>query len=104
MIRRPPRSTLFPYTTIFRSRLLVEVDDVEDRLGAQEGEAAQELVLVRRPALGAQRALGLERGLEPDEEVALLDLGLLALLLDGGVQPLEPPLHDLEVGQQQLGF
>src|SRR3712207_8418059 len=25
MIRRPPRSTLFPYTTLFRSRLLVEV-------------------------------------------------------------------------------
>src|SRR2546427_6710998 len=24
MIRRPPRSTLFPYTTLFRSRLLVE--------------------------------------------------------------------------------
>src|SRR5688572_31441052 len=27
MIRRPPRSTLFPYTTLFRS-LLVEVHDV----------------------------------------------------------------------------
>src|SRR3989442_2439858 len=26
MIRRPPRSTLFPYTTLFRSRL----DDVEE--------------------------------------------------------------------------
>src|SRR3712207_7702839 len=24
MIRRPPRSTLFPYTTLFRSRLMVE--------------------------------------------------------------------------------
>src|SRR3712207_6969855 len=24
MIRRPPRSTLFPYTTLFRSRLLPE--------------------------------------------------------------------------------
>src|SRR3712207_7691457 len=24
MIRRPPRSTLFPYTTLFRSRLVVE--------------------------------------------------------------------------------
>src|SRR2546430_11273769 len=23
MIRRPPRSTLFPYTTLFRSRLLI---------------------------------------------------------------------------------
>src|SRR2546426_11505281 len=30
MIRRPPRSTLFPYTTLFRSRLstLVEVPDM----------------------------------------------------------------------------
>src|SRR3989475_1364971 len=25
MIRRPPRSTLFPYTTLFRSRLQVEI-------------------------------------------------------------------------------
>src|SRR5256885_9705145 len=24
MIRRPPRSTLFPYTTLFRSRLLID--------------------------------------------------------------------------------
>src|SRR5256885_12124884 len=24
MIRRPPRSTLFPYTTLFRSRVLVQ--------------------------------------------------------------------------------
>src|SRR3712207_7884376 len=28
MIRRPPRSTLFPYTTLFRSALLLELDDV----------------------------------------------------------------------------
>src|SRR3712207_8650627 len=29
MIRRPPRSTLFPYTTLFRSRLQPPVDRVE---------------------------------------------------------------------------
>src|SRR5256885_3918810 len=28
MIRRPPRSTLFPYTTLFRSRTLVDYDDL----------------------------------------------------------------------------
>src|SRR3712207_8189608 len=28
MIRRPPRSTLFPYTTLFRSRPVPEVDAV----------------------------------------------------------------------------
>src|SRR2546427_3836901 len=27
MIRRPPRSTLFPYTTLFRSRLVEHRDD-----------------------------------------------------------------------------
>src|SRR2546427_6502944 len=32
MIRRPPRSTLFPYTTLFRSRL-VEVLDLQDLAG-----------------------------------------------------------------------
>src|SRR2546425_9637056 len=29
MIRRPPRSTLFPYTTLFRSRQ-VEIDELTD--------------------------------------------------------------------------
>src|SRR5574343_1667338 len=29
MIRRPPRSTLFPYTTLFRSSALLEVLDPE---------------------------------------------------------------------------
>src|SRR5258707_8334525 len=32
MIRRPPRSTLFPYTTLFRSRWLTETR--EDRMPA----------------------------------------------------------------------
>src|SRR5258708_19130498 len=31
MIRRPPRSTLFPYTTLFRSLLVVDLD-VKDPL------------------------------------------------------------------------
>src|SRR2546430_8318678 len=43
MIRRPPRSTLFPYTTLFRSRL-----------AAPAGRALQ-----RGPRLGRNR-LGLE--------------------------------------------
>src|SRR3712207_8058153 len=36
MIRRPPRSTLFPYTTLFRSRLAVDggVARVEARVDA----------------------------------------------------------------------
>src|SRR2546430_10615143 len=32
MIRRPPRSTLFPYTTLFRSRQLSRILDLVDQL------------------------------------------------------------------------
>src|SRR3712207_8163074 len=39
MIRRPPRSTLFPYTTLFRSRLPQEIDAVRHRAGALRGDA-----------------------------------------------------------------
>src|SRR5690349_24128304 len=34
MIRRPPRSTLFPYTTLFRSRALANLDDHIAETGA----------------------------------------------------------------------
>src|SRR5438132_3873487 len=40
ILRRPPRSTLFPYTTLFRSR---QIRDLEDEVGAQ---------LLRRSARG----------------------------------------------------
>src|SRR2546430_17031968 len=32
MIRRPPRSTLFPYTTLFRSREVLQIDAVLDQV------------------------------------------------------------------------
>src|SRR3712207_7297877 len=46
MIRRPPRSTLFPYTTLFRSDLVVIVEEADEpeahrdeQAGPQEGVA-----------------------------------------------------------------
>src|SRR5688572_32635111 len=33
MIRRPPRSTLFPYTTLFRSRLLFRLEVRSEHVG-----------------------------------------------------------------------
>src|SRR3712207_6884487 len=53
MIRRPPRSTLFPYTTLFRSvrKGLLELRDVRDM-----GEEAQlDLAVIRRDDLVAFR-------------------------------------------------
>src|SRR2546426_9228393 len=41
MIRRPPRSTLFPYTTLFRSSSLRGVPRLKPRLGAAAEAASQ---------------------------------------------------------------
>src|SRR5688572_33053837 len=81
MIRRPPRSTLFPYTTLFRSQLMVRADAAGDHepcqpdhldraraLGDQHfddgvDEAAREIGRVRILALEQRE----DRGLEPGE-------------------------------------
>src|SRR2546421_6127851 len=49
MIRRPPRSTLFPYTTLFRSRALqvCAIEECALKLGTNKGRALQ---------LGARRS------------------------------------------------
>src|SRR3712207_7677195 len=50
MIRRPPRSTLFPYTTLFRSRRLADGRDQRDgRRGRRRDRHAQAGGGGRRP-------------------------------------------------------
>src|SRR3712207_7179351 len=52
MIRRPPRSTLFPYTTLFRS-FSVDLDatcaSIEAACGAEDAAAYREFVRVWAP-------------------------------------------------------
>src|SRR3712207_7434725 len=61
MIRRPPRSTLFPYTTLFRSRLLFLLGEL------------------RAPRVGLEIRVGVDRlARAPD----LLDQPILADLAD----------------------
>src|SRR5437763_5561466 len=52
MLRRPPRSTLFPYTTLFRSRLLVRIAAEEGGVadGRLAGDLAHRDLLERRPS------------------------------------------------------
>src|SRR3989441_8669141 len=62
MIRRPPRSTLFPYTTLFRS--------VHDRVGARARAGAGEEVQDVAEARGAvvEEVLALARAVEPPRD------------------------------------
>src|SRR2546429_7135331 len=69
MIRRPPRSTLFPYTTLFRS--------AEELLAQQlsQYEAKRERARLRAPVLRAQpmdSAQGLARQFRSEEHTSEL--------------------------------
>src|SRR3712207_8070177 len=56
MIRRPPRSTLFPYTTLFRSLLAVGLA----RPLRDAGGLLQEVCRRRRLRLEGERAVGVD--------------------------------------------
>src|SRR3989441_5806804 len=55
MIRRPPRSTLFPYTTLFRSRQHEQVGGVVQRRQLIVRHEAEEAHGVAQPQLAHQR-------------------------------------------------
>src|SRR3712207_8717417 len=69
MIRRPPRSTLFPYTTLFRSRAASSgwrvAVDVLDELGASLGPVGfpQLLAVICVPSPEERRSRGCGHGL-----------------------------------------
>src|SRR3989449_5957393 len=73
MIRRPPRSTLFPYTTLFRSRVVDAGARGDQHLGADAvgGEHEDRALVARRqpdhPTERAQRAERELRARLPDE-------------------------------------
>src|SRR5687767_15197413 len=55
MIRRPPRSTLFPYTTLFRSRVLVIVNAVHQP-SVRVGVVSQRVEVRRRARIEGRGA------------------------------------------------
>src|SRR3712207_8687170 len=56
MIRRPPRSTLFPYTTLFRSEQPLQRPEPQDVVGQLGGEALPPLGRERHPLLVDDRS------------------------------------------------
>src|SRR3712207_7132776 len=69
MIRRPPRSTLFPYTTLFRSHAREHVAVPVRRVRAQ-GRALQVAARVDLPPLGGELGERLAAGVQAGEVFA----------------------------------
>src|SRR3712207_8842557 len=94
MIRRPPRSTLFPYTTLFRSRGAGEEGDAQDLHGPLAqlvGGRAQRLGLGllpveedegRQPAHAVEEAAGEARSEEHTSELQSRQYLVCRLLLE----------------------
>src|SRR2546422_9351472 len=104
MIRRPPRSTLFPYTTLFRSLAAEQADHGEgDLLDADDlADGIRVAEEVQRRRLPEQRDLGravhvlLEhRPADLDGPVARLEV-IRRHALDAG-RPVEVAVDDLRV-------
>src|SRR3712207_8128623 len=71
MIRRPPRSTLFPYTTLFRSTLRVKLHPAPRLDHADDREAVsncREGVALRRP----EPVQGIEAAVRSEEHTSEL--------------------------------
>src|SRR3712207_8349511 len=63
MIRRPPRSTLFPYTTLFRSESADDKSQIEEYLRQYKGEGIQHIAVGTEDIYGATDAIA-ARGLK----------------------------------------
>src|SRR5256886_14522461 len=118
MIRRPPRSTLFPYTTLFRSPPVKLARERRDGRCATRGRAPSECRTERRrpPSCRLPEFLDLGEdlvGLRQLSFAVALDEANLALLVDDErgpdvgvpVRPIDAvALHDaaLPVGQERI--
>src|SRR2546428_6971610 len=85
MIRRPPRSTLFPYTTLFRSVIALELP----ALDLEHDEAARRTF--RRRSRGRDEAVDVERSEEHTSELQSRSDLVCRLLLEKKKTDLE---HD----------
>src|SRR2546427_6258205 len=63
MIRRPPRSTLFPYTTLFRSGIVLVPEQVEHGIDRQADQPAHQ-----RPVDADELQVASDRQFEPHQD------------------------------------
>src|SRR3989454_7396809 len=115
MIRRPPRSTLFPYTTLFRSRLILEAP-IADQGGMARSAAGPSEEILDAPlqhVVGweADRVphpspfQGLIEGGQGERRVRTDDNGLpsRAIPINDGKEDLVPPVRTVDVAGPEFG-
>src|SRR5258706_4659755 len=90
MIRRPPRSTLFPYTTLFRSPALDGAEDDGDDHREHGEDRQRRAVQPRRE----QRPLPARRSEEHTSELQSLTNLVCRLLLEKKKKTTNPRLHN----------
>src|SRR5687768_18468438 len=81
MIRRPPRSTLFPYTTLFRSKLL-DLVGLGGKSAADKGKDTRDYLAAAFPELNAWERTGadassagmVDAGFENQKELTKMQL------------------------------
>src|SRR2546425_11601020 len=105
MIRRPPRSTLFPYTTLFRSSWWQYLRAIPREIGnrhepgrvaePEHGEGGVQLTVVgdHRHPLGGIVHRGIEHRFRSGDGAIHLDLGKRSAL---------EPLHEHDVGVAEV--
>src|SRR5256886_14699873 len=81
MIRRPPRSTLFPYTTLFRSEFLFRLAGIGVLNLLLSGDNALVIALAVRALPKRQRVLGQIWGALGAVVLRLLFVAIITLLL-----------------------
>src|SRR5258708_21293933 len=82
MIRRPPRSTLFPYTTLFRSTVDVARDLLGCVLSRRSGQGLLAGVIVETEAYGSDDPASHSRSEEHTSELQSPDHLVCRLLLE----------------------
>src|SRR5436853_5477716 len=85
MIRRPPRSTLFPYTTLFRSHAMLHGDAAAQRCNAVDGLVRDGFGVIEKPMQALERRVLvdlLERSEEHTSELQSLRHLVCRLLLE----------------------
>src|SRR5256886_16291972 len=108
MIRRPPRSTLFPYTTLFRS-VVGELDLILGEFGGGqkfEGRLAEEWLAAEDDADFARRVATLGADIEQSSAAGKAQEALNSLIApDDNAMRLERRFGTLSVpGRLRLGF